>query len=89
MVFRGRAPLLVGEVPVPHGGDEGPVLPDRTTLQPGHAEVQCRELHPGNPDRGEEVPLAATDDDTAAHLVAEEPSDESAPDEKDDDEDDS
>ena len=70
-VLSGQLPLVFGQGCVLDRGDNRPVFADGATLPPGPAEADRLERHPGNPDRREEVALAAPHHDVAPDLVPE------------------
>src|SRR5579863_4357008 len=79
VVLPRELPLPLGQVRLADRDDQAPVMADWAALHPGHHQVQRLELHAGNPDRGEHVPLAAPYDDIGAELVAEQPRDGGSP----------
>src|SRR5579862_9047401 len=79
VVLPRELPLPLGQVRLADRDDQAPVMADWAALHPRHHQVQRLELHAGNPDRGEHVPLAAPYDDIGAELVAEQPRDGGSP----------
>lgn len=69
----GHAPLLLAEVELPDRGHDRPVVADRARLEAPGAEAQRLHGDPGDPDRREQVTIAAPDHDTAPQSVAASP----------------
>ena len=66
-------PLLVGEVAFIDRRNDGPVMSHRTVLNSPQAEAKRLDRHRGNPDRCEQVAIAAAHHDVATEPVASHP----------------
>src|SRR5262245_8275239 len=66
-------PLALAELGFLDRRHDRPVVPDRAALESPPAEAKRLEGHAGNPERPEQVALAAADDQVAAERVAAQP----------------
>lgn len=66
MMLRCELSFLVGELRLPDGGYEGPVLSHRAILESGHSQADGLQGGTGNPECREQVAGPAPDDGVSA-----------------------